>query len=40
MVKPVSFHEFIQAIQEFGVLGAALNEPPPDSLKTKVTYSR
>ena len=40
VVKPVGFHEFIQAIQELGVFWAVLNEPPPGSMKPKVTYSR
>lgn len=40
VVKPVGFQEFIQAIQELGVFWAVLNEPPPGSLKPKVTYSR
>lgn len=40
VVKPVGFQEFIQAIQELGVFWAVLNEPPPGSLKSKVTYSR
>ena len=40
VVKPVGFHEFIQAIQELGVFWAVLNEPPPGSLKPRVTYSR
>jgi len=40
VVKPVGFHEFIQAIQELGVFWAVLNEPPPGSLKSRVTYSR
>jgi len=40
VVKPVGFHEFIQAIQELGVFWAVLNEPPPGSLKNTATYSR
>ena len=36
VVKPVGFHEFIQAIQELGVFWAVLNEPPPGSLKTRL----
>src|SRR6185312_5281054 len=31
VVKPVGFHEFIQAIQDLGVFWAVLNEPPPGS---------
>lgn len=40
VVKPAGFQEFIQAIQELGVFWAVLNEPPPGSLKSEVTYSR
>jgi CheY-like chemotaxis protein len=35
VVKPVSFKEFIEAIQELGVFWALINEPPPGSLKPK-----
>ena len=35
VVKPVSFKEFITAIQELGVFWALLNEPPPGSLRPK-----
>ena len=35
VVKPVSFKEFIGAIQELGVFWALINEPPPDSLKPR-----
>ena len=35
VVKPVSFKEFIAAIQDLGVFWALLNEPPPGSLKPK-----
>ena len=35
VVKPVSFKEFIGAIQELGVFWALINEPPPGSLKPK-----
>ena len=31
VVKPVSFKEFYQAIQELGIFWAILNEPPPAS---------
>ncbi|MFO0910013.1 MAG: response regulator [Isosphaeraceae bacterium] len=33
VVKPVGFHEFINAIRDLGVFWAVLNEPPPGSLK-------
>lgn len=33
VVKPVDFHEFVNAIKELGVFWAIINEPPPGSLK-------
>lgn len=33
VVKPVDFHEFVNAIKELGVFWAVINEPPPGSLK-------
>ena len=33
VVKPVDFHEFVNAIKEFGIFWAVINEPPPGSLK-------
>src|ERR1700693_5335063 len=35
VVKPVDFHEFINAIKELGVFWAIINEPPPGSVKKK-----
>jgi DNA-binding response OmpR family regulator len=35
VVKPVDFHEFVNAIKELGVFWAIINEPPPGSLKKK-----
>jgi len=35
VVKPVSFREFMEAIQELGVFWALLNEPPPGSFKPR-----
>src|SRR3954451_23720911 len=35
VVKPVSFKEFIEAIQELGVFWPLINEPPPGSLRTR-----
>lgn len=29
VVKPVNFHEFIEAVKQVGVYWAVLNEPPP-----------
>jgi CheY-like chemotaxis protein len=34
VVKPVDFHEFVNAIKELGVFWAIINEPPPGSIKT------
>ena len=33
VVKPVDFHEFVNAVKELGVFWAMINEPPPGSLK-------
>jgi CheY-like chemotaxis protein len=33
VVKPVDFHEFVDAIKELGVFWAVINEPPPGSIK-------
>ena len=33
VVKPVAFHEFIEAVKSLGVFWAVLNEPPPESLR-------
>jgi CheY-like chemotaxis protein len=32
VVKPVDFHEFVNAIKELGVFWAIINEPPPGSV--------
>jgi len=32
VVKPVDFHEFVNAIRELGVFWAVINEPPPGSV--------
>lgn len=31
VVKPVDFHEFVNAIKELGIFWAVINEPPPGS---------
>jgi DNA-binding response OmpR family regulator len=31
VVKPVDFHEFVNAIKELGIFWAIINEPPPGS---------
>jgi DNA-binding response OmpR family regulator len=33
VVKPVDFHEFVNAVRELGVFWAVINEPPPGSVK-------
>ena len=33
VVKPVDFHEFVNAIKELGMFWAIINEPPPGSAK-------
>ncbi len=33
VVKPVDFHEFVNAIKELGIFWAIINEPPPGSAK-------
>jgi CheY-like chemotaxis protein len=33
VVKPVDFHQFVNAVKELGVFWALINEPPPGSIK-------
>jgi CheY-like chemotaxis protein len=33
VVKPVDFHEFVNAIKELGIFWAIVNQPPPGSIK-------
>ena len=33
VVKPVDFHEFVNAVSELGVFWAVINQPPPGSVK-------
>jgi DNA-binding response OmpR family regulator len=33
VVKPVNFHEFVNAVKELGVFWAMINEPPPGSIR-------
>jgi len=33
VVKPVDFHEFINAVKELGVFWGLINEPPPGSIR-------
>jgi len=32
VVKPVDFHEFVNAVKELGAFWAVINEPPPGSI--------
>jgi CheY-like chemotaxis protein len=33
VVKPVDFHEFVNAVKELGVFWAVINQPPPGSVQ-------
>jgi DNA-binding NarL/FixJ family response regulator len=33
VVKPVDFHDFVNAIRELGVFWAIINSPPPGSVR-------
>jgi DNA-binding response OmpR family regulator len=33
VVKPVDFHEFVNAVKELGIFWAVINEPPPGCIK-------
>ena len=35
VVKPVDFHEFVNAIKELGAFWGVINEPPPGSIRKK-----
>ena len=35
VVKPVDFHEFVNAVKELGVFWALINEPPPGSIRKR-----
>jgi DNA-binding response OmpR family regulator len=35
VVKPVDFHEFVNAVKELGVFWAIVNEPPPGSARAR-----
>jgi CheY-like chemotaxis protein len=36
VVKPVDFGDFMQAVKQLGIFWAAINEPPPSSLREKI----
>ena len=33
VVKPVDFHQFVNAVKELGIFWALINEPPPGSVR-------
>jgi CheY-like chemotaxis protein len=35
VVKPVDFHEFVNAVKELGAFWAVINEPPPGSIRKR-----
>jgi CheY-like chemotaxis protein len=35
VVKPIDFHQFVEAIQQLGAFWAIINQPPPDKVCTK-----
>ena len=35
VVKPVDFHQFVNAVKELGAFWAVINEPPPGTVKGK-----
>jgi CheY-like chemotaxis protein len=35
VVKPVDFHEFVNAIRELGIFWAIINKPPPGTIREK-----
>ena len=35
VVKPVDFHQFVNAVKRLGMFWAVINEPPPDSVKRR-----
>lgn len=40
VVKPVDFHEFVDAVKELGIFWAVINEAPPGSVRTKHRLER
>jgi PAS domain S-box-containing protein len=39
VVKPVDFHEFVNAVKELGMFWAVINQPPPGSVKEGIVTS-
>src|ERR1700752_2045917 len=35
VVKPVDFHEFVNAVKELGIFWGVINEPPPGSVRKR-----
>jgi DNA-binding NarL/FixJ family response regulator len=35
VVKPVDFHQFVDAVEQVGAFWAIINEPPPEGLCKK-----
>lgn len=35
VVKPLDFHQFVNAVKELGMFWAVINEPPPGTVKKK-----
>jgi hypothetical protein len=35
VVKPVDFHQFVDAIKHIGAFWALINEPPPGSMQKR-----
>jgi DNA-binding response OmpR family regulator len=33
VVKPIDFHDFVNAVKELGLFWAVINEPPPGSIR-------
>ena len=36
VVKPIDFHDFVEAVKEIGLFWAIINEPPPSNSQTLV----
>jgi CheY-like chemotaxis protein len=40
VVKPVDFHEFMKAVRQLGIFWAAINEPPPTTLRERAVINQ
>jgi CheY-like chemotaxis protein len=36
VVKPIDFHDFINAVKQLGIFWALINEPPPGSIRKEI----